>query len=219
MDGGTWQSGPLTLTDGQHTIDTRITDNAGNYTSSTNAVKVDTTPPQSAFTSPPEGSTTVIHGSFAMNGHTLDPTSGPASAEISLDGGTTWQPLLINGGNWTFTWNTESVPNGMYTIQVRARDVAGNEEHTASIKVIVVNAGPSVSITESMVVVGDCGDQYPEEHPASSGGKYFYLGLLMATTVPIRLAVVIYRHLSNGMGCGTMVPTGRGRRLAITPSP
>src|SRR5450759_879268 len=27
-----------------------------------------------------------------------------------------------------------------------------------------------------MVVVGDCGDQYPEEHFAGGGGKYFHLG-------------------------------------------
>ena len=73
VDGGTWQSGPLTLTDGQHTIDTRITDNAGNYTSSTNAVKVDTTPPQSRFYLTAEGSTTVIQISFSMNRLDLRP--------------------------------------------------------------------------------------------------------------------------------------------------
>ncbi len=150
LDGGaTWQAGQVSLTEGRYTILTRVTDRAGNLTIRTNTVDVDPTPPQSAFTTPPEGSTTVIHGSFIMSGQTLDLTSGPAAAEISVDGGTAWQPLTIAGGTWSYTWDTNAVPNGTYTLLVRAGDVAGNEEYTARITVVVANQGPAVSITKT----------------------------------------------------------------------
>jgi hypothetical protein len=150
LDGGlTWQAGPLSLVEGRYTITTRVTDRAGNVSTSMDSVDVDPTPPLSTFTSPAEGTKTVIHGSFKMSGQTLDLTSGPSAAEISVDGGTTWLPLAIAGGNWSYTWDTNAVPNGTYVILVRASDVAGNKESTAQITVLVANQGPRVNITKT----------------------------------------------------------------------
>lgn len=150
LDGAaTWQAGSLTLVEGRYTIITRVADLAGNVTTLTNTVNVDPTPPQSIFTSPAEGSTTVIHGSLTMNGQTLDGTSGPSAAAISMDGGTTWQPMAIADGTWSSSWDTNTVPNGTYLIQVRASDLAGNQEHTARITVVVAKPGPEVTITET----------------------------------------------------------------------
>jgi hypothetical protein len=149
LDGGiSWENAPLSLGEGIYTILTRVTDRAGNITTRTNTVNVDPTPPQSTFTTPPEGSWTVVHGKFTFRGQTLDLTSGPAAAEISLEGGTTWQALTIEGGLWSYPWDTTSLPNGTYTLLVRSRDVAGNEEHTAQVTVTVTNHGPDVHITK-----------------------------------------------------------------------
>jgi hypothetical protein len=150
LDGAaTWQASPPDLVEGRYTVHTRVTDRAGNNTTRTDTVNIDLTPPQSVFTIPAEGSQTVIQGSLAMTGQTLDLTSGPANAEISMDGGTTWQPLVLVGGTWAHTWDSSSVPNGTYLIWVRAQDLAGNQEHTAQITVVVANAGPEVSISET----------------------------------------------------------------------
>jgi hypothetical protein len=150
LDGGlSWRAGPVSLVEGRYTITTRITDRAGNVTTKTNTVAVDPTPPQSTFTTPAEGTTTIIHGNFNLNGKTLDLTSGPATAEISFDSGTTWLPLAITGGNWSYTWDTNIVPDGTYVILVRASDVAGNKESSAHITVVVANLGPRVSISKT----------------------------------------------------------------------
>jgi hypothetical protein len=154
LDGGAWQMGPLTLTDGRHTVQVQSTDHAGNISTAVQQVTVDSTPPQSGFTSPAEGSVAFAHGAeFVMSGQSLDGTSGLSEAQISLDGGSTWQPITLDtDGSWSYTWDTTRVPNGSHVVLVEAGDLAGNLEHTARITVIVANLGPSVSITESFWV-------------------------------------------------------------------
>ena len=150
VDGGAWQAGGSVVVsgDGVHTVEWRATDVAGNTFTTTRTVRIDTVPPSSAFTDPPEGSTTTVSGVFQMRGMSADATSGVAAAEISLDGGATWRPLSLSGGTWTYTWDTRGVPNGVYTVLARARDAAGWLESTARITVIVDNAGPRVDITD-----------------------------------------------------------------------
>ena len=151
VDGRTLEPGPLVLTDGRHIVQVQSTDRAGNVSIESQAVDVDSTPPQSGFVSPAEGSVAFAHGSeFVMSGLSSDATSGLEEAQISLDGGSTWQPLAINpDGSWSYTWDTTTVANGPHEVLVSAGDQAGNLEHTARITVIVANLGPSVSITES----------------------------------------------------------------------
>ena len=69
VDGGPWQSSSPTLSDGRHTVQVQATDQAGNSASKTQTVNVDSTPPQSAFIFPAEGSLTLAHGrAFSMSG-------------------------------------------------------------------------------------------------------------------------------------------------------
>jgi hypothetical protein len=149
VDGGAWQTTAPTLLDGVHSVQVRVTDNAGNSSSTSASANLDATPPVSTFISPAEGSTTRVSGNqvIHMTGSTSDPTSGISGAEISLDGGTTWQSLpLSTGGAWSVDWNSLR-GNGTYTIEVRASDNAGNHEHTARITLVVGNQAPRVSIT------------------------------------------------------------------------
>jgi flagellar hook assembly protein FlgD len=118
---------------------------------------VDTLPPQSEFTDPPEGSTTVVSGLVTFSGGSQDATSGLAGVEISLDNGNpstgsgqVWQALTTDAsGAWSFPWDTTAVPNGTYTVLVRAVDAAGNQENTARVTVVVSNPPPLVMIPES----------------------------------------------------------------------
>jgi hypothetical protein len=82
-----------------------------------------------------------------LTGSTSDATSGVAGAEISLDGGATWQNLPLGPGDaWSYDWNGLR-NNGTYTFLVRATDNAGNLEHPARVTIVVGNQAPKVSIT------------------------------------------------------------------------
>jgi len=149
VDGGAWQTTAPNLTDGVHTVQVKVTDKAGNVSSTSASASVDATPPVSAFISPPEGSTVNASGNQVVHltGSTSDATSGVAGAEISLDGGATWQNLPLGPGDaWSYDWNGLR-NNGTYTFLVRATDNAGNLEHPARVTIVVGNQAPKVSIT------------------------------------------------------------------------
>lgn len=75
-------------------------------------------------------------------------TSGPEGGEVSVDGGTTWQPVLLEAGHWSFIWRSGEVPNGEYIIQMHGMDRAGNDSDVSTIPLTVDNAPPAVAITE-----------------------------------------------------------------------
>ena len=125
--------------DGVYEILCRAVDTAGNTTEDTIMVQVDTTPPESRFTNPPEGTTvTVTDGVITLVGATTDNLSGVGGAEISLDNGASWQ-LLDTTGGWSFDWDTTTVPDGSYIVLVRAVDRADNQEHTTRVTIEIEN--------------------------------------------------------------------------------
>ena len=153
-DGGDWKSGAVVTvsSDGLHTIDFRVVDKAGLQTIVTQVLKIDQTKPVSAFTDPQDGSTgLVIKGLYTLMGHSSDTTSGLSDVEISLDGGASWRPVtgLLKDGVWFYGWLTSSLPNGTYRILARARDLAGNQENTAHVSVVLANQAPIVKVQQS----------------------------------------------------------------------
>jgi Bacterial Ig domain/Bacterial Ig-like domain len=155
-DGGsTWTAGStLVLDDGTYSLAWRATDQAGNSATSTpETFQVDTTPPQSYFVSPAQGTTVSAGGRIILKGQTTDAGSGLADADLSLDGGLTWLPLSPDpSGNWSYSWNINSLSNSTRTLQVRSIDIAGNSEHAAQATVKVNNSAPHVDITSSFFV-------------------------------------------------------------------
>jgi hypothetical protein len=147
-----WQVGSAVVsTDGVNTIVARAYDFAGNMSSDSVQVKVDTVRPTSIFSSPANGSTnTLVRGSYSFAGSSSDTTSGVSVVKISLDG-TNWLPLVLSSGSkWSYVWNTLGVSDGIYPVVVRATDIAGNEELVASgahISLLVNNAPPHIKLT------------------------------------------------------------------------
>lgn len=155
VDGGDWQNTAPTISEGIHNLQARVTDVAGNVSTTSQTLKVDSVPPASAFISPAEGSTTTVHGTITLTGSTADATSGATNAEISLDNGAHWGPISLGaGGSWSYNWDTTKASDGTHVVLVRAYDLAGNQEHTARITVVVANKPVDVGITSLWTVWG-----------------------------------------------------------------
>ena len=148
MDEGiTWNSFPISIPDGVFSVTAYAKDIAGNEAMKSQVVRVDTIPPITQFTS--HVNAEVVHGSVMLVGKLVDETSGADSGELSLDGGTSWQTVSMGAdNNLSFAWNTNEVPNGQYTLQMRGLDLAGNLGKADSITLVVDNKPPRVSLTE-----------------------------------------------------------------------
>jgi major membrane immunogen (membrane-anchored lipoprotein) len=147
-----WKEGTSVLSkDGINEIAVRAYDLAGNMSSGSIQVKVDTEKPVSQFTSPLNASTdTLIRGVYELYGSSSDTVSGVWTAEISLDR-KSWLPLeVVSNGVWKYAWDTSSWVDGEYPVVVRTTDVAGNVEATdsgARVTLLVNNAPPHIKLT------------------------------------------------------------------------
>jgi hypothetical protein len=139
-----------TLANGNYTLTAKARDAAGNTTTSAPvAVTVnnapDTQAPVVSITNPAAGN---VSGTISI--------TATASDNIGVVG----VQLLLNGANlgseftsapYTYSWNTNSLANGTYTLNARARDAAGNTSTSADVVVTVNNVpdtqAPTVSIT------------------------------------------------------------------------
>jgi hypothetical protein len=125
---GAWEacSSPVSytgLSDGEHTVTVRATDNVGNSSSASHTWTVDTTPPTVTIDSAPADPSGSTEATVSFSGD--DGTgSGIAGYECQLDGGT-WEacssPVSYTG-----------LSDGEHTVTVRATDNAGNSSPPAS---------------------------------------------------------------------------------------
>lgn len=152
-----WHSGSIVVSmDGVNDISFRAYDLAGNVSSDSVQVKVDTGQPQSTFTIPLDHSTdTLVRGLFTLSGNSLDIVSGIMKAEISFDG-KSWFPVTIEAGSkWHYDWDTSQWPDGIYRAVIRATDVAGNREAAvpgAQVELLVNNAPPHIKLTPEWMI-------------------------------------------------------------------
>jgi hypothetical protein len=152
QNGAGWRNGTSVASkDGINDIEMRACDLAGNISSASLQIKVDTVKPTSIFTVPSNGSRdTLARGIFSLSGTSKDATSGVLSAEISLDG-MNWLPLVMGSENkWSFAWYTANWPDGIYPVIVRSTDIAGNTEvieSGAQVTLLVNNASPHIKLT------------------------------------------------------------------------
>ncbi|MFO0590844.1 MAG: hypothetical protein U0441_25090 [Polyangiaceae bacterium] len=124
IDNGAWGACPATfstnaLPDGQHTIQVRAIDPAGNadLTPAVYTWTIDTAPPDTTITTFEPNPTNDPTGDFTFASN--DPT---ATFQCSVDGAA-FTPCPA-------TFSTNALPDGQHTIQVRAVDPAGNVDPT-----------------------------------------------------------------------------------------
>ena len=158
IDGGAELAVPATIPEGIHVLAFRAVDAAGNITEHSMSVRIDTTIPSSHFTSHVDGE--IVVGVVELQGSTTDALSGFAPVgEISLDNGATWQSTSLNAfGEWGHSWDTKTLPNGNYTLLMRATDNAGNQENTARLTLFVANEPPHVRLTPATWSIWSDGD-------------------------------------------------------------
>ena len=129
------------LADGAHTLGAVATDQAGNTATTTRVVLVDNTPPDTVITGGPSGPITVTEATFTFTGSdNLTPAADLVFA---------WR---LDGGAWSefqaaTTASVTMLAPGPHTFEVKARDLAGNEDPTPAQATFTVGAGVSVTIT------------------------------------------------------------------------
>jgi hypothetical protein len=115
------------------TVKYRAWDNAGNVEATkSQSIRIDTTAPTVAITSPANGTT--VTGSVKLAANASDSGSGIAQVSFYVDGG------LIgtkSSAPFTVTWNTKKVSAGQHMLWAVAHDAAGNTQTSASIQVTV----------------------------------------------------------------------------------
>ena len=167
VTGTTWRyNDSRTLTDGNYLYQVRVIDAAGNVgaTDSQNVV-IDTIAPDPAVKTIAISAITTDTGLITNDFVTSDTTlavsgtlgaalSAGEFAQISIDGGTTWQNLSVSGLTWTYL-DGRTLSDGNYNYQVRVIDTAGNIGATASQIVTVDTTAPLASKTIAIVGISD----------------------------------------------------------------
>src|SRR5947209_11057444 len=128
-----------TVPDGAHTLGATATDAAGNSATATRVVIVDNTPPDTFITGGPSGEINVATATFTFSGSDNLTSVGNLQFAWRLDGGAF--TAFSAATTATFTGLTE----GSHTFDVKALDLAGNEDLTPATRTFTVRFGPSIT--------------------------------------------------------------------------
>ena len=130
---------PGVLAEGFHTAFVTVFDRANNSSSVSTSFTVDVTPPDTQITSGPLGETGETNATFTFTGTDNLTPAGSLQFSWRLDGGA-WSAFSVNA-TVTFTGLSE----GSHTFEVRARDLAGNEDPTPAQREFSVVLGPVIT--------------------------------------------------------------------------
>jgi RHS repeat-associated protein len=130
------------VADGTHTLTATATDQASNSGTATRVVIVDNTPPDTSITGGPTGEITTSSTSVTFTGTDNLTPVGSLVFAWRLDGGT------YSAFSAATTANLTGLTAGAHTFEVKARDLAGNEDATPASRAFSVRFGPSISTVD-----------------------------------------------------------------------
>ena len=146
--GGAWTdlTGPniTEASDGEHTYRAKVTDAAGNEsTTATISINIDATPPVAG---------TLAFSNLTDSGVQADGISNDNTFDLSISGqeaGTTVVYQELIAGTWTDLSgpNVTAASDGEHTYRAKIIDVAGNESTTANIRILIDTTAPIVTPT------------------------------------------------------------------------
>jgi hypothetical protein len=148
-----WDASTLATND--YDLRILVTDNAGNVRTTTPVtVHVDSTAPSVTFNDPGVNLT----GPAALTATTAGPDAVSVSFEVSPAGANTWQPIATdNNAPWAASFDTTTVPDGLYDIRTSAVDALGNVGTAVRTNIRIDNTAPSVgaaSPADGSVIAG-----------------------------------------------------------------
>ncbi|WP_410172913.1 Ig-like domain-containing protein [Enterobacter ludwigii] len=146
-----------TLADGDYNYQLRVIDDAGNISATTSqVVTIDTVAPDASKTiaidsiSDDTGlssSDFITHDtSLTLHGSLGATLADGEYAQISIDGGVTWQNVIVTGNSWYYV-DGRMLGNATYDYYVRVVDAAGNVGSSAHQQVTVDTVAPDAAIT------------------------------------------------------------------------
>ncbi|EKS6734305.1 Ig-like domain-containing protein [Enterobacter asburiae] len=146
-----------TLADGDYNYQLRVIDDAGNISATASqVVTIDTVAPDASKTIAIDSisdDTGLSSSDFVTNDTslTLHGSLGATLADgeyaqISLDGGVTWQNVIVTGNSWYYV-DSRTLGNQTYDYYVRVVDAAGNVGASAHQQVTVDTVAPDAAIT------------------------------------------------------------------------
>jgi RHS repeat-associated protein len=127
------------VADGAHTLSARVGDRAGNSADATRIVVVDNTPPDTQIATGPDGDLDGAGATFTFTGtDNLTPTAGLTFA---------WRLDHAPFGAFSSSTTAEltGLGEGSHTLEVKSRDLAGNEDPTPAVRTFAVRLGPAVT--------------------------------------------------------------------------
>ena len=169
-DKGNWQatisSNDITaLADGEtYAIQAQVANSIGNSGSVSHNINVDITAPSIGITIDALQDDTGLSATdfitndakVVLNGKLSAALADDEHAQISLDGGKTWQNLTVTGNTWTFS-DGRTLADGSWDYQVRVIDDAGNVGATAEQKVVIDTTAPDAATITIDAIVQDTG--------------------------------------------------------------
>lgn len=182
----TWNT--AAVPDGTHTITATATDRAGNSASAARSVIVDNTPPDTQITDGPAAQISTTTATFTFTGtDNLTPVANLQFAWL-LDGG------AFSAFSPTTTATFSNLTAGSHTFQVKARDLAGNEDPTPAqrqftvtlltVRITAPAAGATVP-TGSLLVRGTVNAGGAEVGVAVNGIPTAVQGTGFAALIPV----------------------------------
>ena len=131
-----------TVPDGIHTVTASATDRAQQVTTASRTVLIDNTPPDTQITGGPVDTVSQPLATFAFTGtDNLSPVGGLTFA-WRLDGGA-FTPFAA-----ATSATLSALGTGSHAFEVKARDLAGNEDPSPARRTFSVTGGVTVTITE-----------------------------------------------------------------------
>lgn len=146
-----------TLADGDYNYQLRVIDDAGNISATASqVVTIDTVAPDASKTIAIDSISddTGLSGSDFITNDTSLTLHGSLGAtladgeyaQISIDGGVTWQNVIVTGNSWYYV-DGRTLGNQTYDYYVRVVDAAGNVGASAHQQVTVDTVAPDAAIT------------------------------------------------------------------------
>ena len=182
---------PSALTEGQHAGSVTVFDRANNFSSASTSFTVDVTVPDTQITSGPLGETGETNATFTFTGADNLTPGGGLQFAWRFDGGT-WSAF---SPNTSATFSTLS--EGSHLFQVKARDLAGNEDTTPAQREFSVVLGPVITafspgsgtLGSEVVIEGRGFDPAPGKTFARFNGVQAVISSITQTTIRTTLPI------------------------------